>query len=475
MEEQKTYFEDENGKIEKIVSVRVDYLSKLADKKYDLASETLVKFIRNRNWIYTTKDDNKPEIYIYKDGIYVPEGKSEIEEQLRKELGANFNNWIVKQVLDKIKADTYIEPQEFFKEGEPFEIPVLNGLLNLKEIELKPFDRNKIYFSKLPVHFDIDATCPKIDKFLKEVLSSEEDISVFYEIAGLSLVKDYFMEKAIMFVGNGRNGKGKSMELLKRLVGVNNCASVSLSSMVHDSPFISNLHTKLLNLAGDLSSKDLKETGMFKQLTGRDLISANRKYKNILTFKNYAKLVFACNELPKVYDYSQGFWERWILLDFPYYFADKDLYESTPEDKRKNWKLKNPNIIEEITMPMEMSGFLNSAIAGLQRLIKNKRFSYTKGTTEVKNNWIRKADSFMAFCMDYLEESYDSKISKSEIRRMYLKYCKKHKVSGVSDKSIKVTLQELFGVVEEYCEVFGSNKQEYHWVGIKFKEILHEN
>jgi hypothetical protein len=130
MEEQGTYFEDDNGKIEKIVSVRVDYLSKLADKKYDLASETIVKFIRNRNWIYTTKDDNKPEIYIYKDGIYVPEGKSEIEEQLRKELGPNFNHWIVKQVLDKIRADTYIEPQEFFKEGDPFEIPVLNGAKN---------------------------------------------------------------------------------------------------------------------------------------------------------------------------------------------------------------------------------------------------------------------------------------------------------------------------------------------------------
>jgi hypothetical protein len=74
-----------------------------------------------------------------------------------------------------------------------------------------------------------------------------------------------------------------------------------------------------------------------------------------------------------------------------------------------------------------------------------------------------------------VHEIYESKITKSEIRRVYSKYCKKHRVSGVSDRSIKATLQEMFGVSEEYATVFGTNKQENHWIGVKFRENFNEN
>jgi len=133
------------------------------------------------------------------------------------------------------------------------------------------------------------------------------------------------------------------------------------------------------------------------------------------------------------------------------------------------WMIKNPNIIDEITTGEEMSGFLNMALLGLHRLINNKKFSYTKGTAEVKNKWIRKADSFMAFCMDCLEDDYDSKVSKKELRNVYKNYCKMHKVNGVSDRAIKASLQESFGTSEEFVKPLLGDKQEWHWTGIKFK------
>jgi len=314
------------------------------------------------------------------------------------------------------------------------------------------------------------ATCPLIDKFLTEVLSCPEDKDVFYELAGFGLVKNYFMEKAFMFVGNGRNGKTKSIELLKKLVGIGNCASVPLSSIDSNSPFVWKLRGRFFNLAGDLNSKDLKDTAMFKQLTGGDCISANIKFKNVIEFHNYAKLVFACNELPKVYDYSDGFWERWVLLEYPYKFVEESIYNSMNNDDKKMCKIKDPQIIEKITTPEEMSGFLNMALLGLHRLLRNKKFSYTKGSVEVKNKWIRKADSFMAFCMDCIEQDYDAKISKKEVRRRYKEYCVLHKVAGASDKSIKVTLQEQFGASDEYNSIFG-DRQEWCWIGVKWKSL----
>lgn len=451
------------------ISIKEQVLSLIHRKLIGEATEMLVKEIEDKNYIFTTKRDKAEEVYIYSDGIYVANGISNIKEQLRNLMEEDYSDWLAGQIMDKIKTDTYIDADSLFRETNINEIAVANGILNLETLELKEFTPSKIFLSKLPTKYDPIAECPLIDKFLSEVLASPEDKEVLYELAGFGLFKDYFMEKAFMFVGNGRNGKGKTIELLKRLVGSYNCASVPLSAMDSNSPFVHNLWKRYFNLAGDISSKDLKDTAMFKQLTGRDLISANRKYLSVIEFTNYAKLVFACNELPRVYDYSDGFWERWVLLEFPYKFVEQCVYDSATEEEKKMLKIKDAQIIDKITTPEEMSGFLNKALLGISRLLQNKKFSYTTGTAEVKNRWIRKADSFMAYCMDMLESDYDSKITKREIRQSYKDYCSKHKVMGVSDKAIKATLQEMFGASEDYCTI--NMSVEYSWVGIKFKEV----
>ena len=443
--------------------------SHLLRQEFGDATELLVKEVLSNKYIYTTKSDKASEMWIYNEGIYIPNGESEVKEDLRNMMKENYSEWLSNQVLAKIRTDTYIAPESFFKDHHIYEIPVMNGILDVRKLELKPFDPTRIYFTKMPVEYKEGSTCPKIDKFLSEVLAHETDKDVFYEMAGFGLVKDYFLEKAVMFVGNGRNGKGKSIELLKMLVGAENCASVPLSAMTTDSPFVSKLFSRLFNLAGDISSGDLKETGMFKQLTGRDLISANRKYKEVLEFRNYAKFIFACNELPRVYDYTDGFWERWLLIEFPYKFVDQNVYDAASEEERKMWKIKDPQIIDKITDTEEMSGLLNMALLGLHRVLNEKRFSYTSGTAEVKNKWIRMADSFMAYCMDNLEEDYDARVTKKEIRQRYKEYCKDHKVKGVSDRAIKATLQEMFGCTDEFITPSGVGNQQWCWVGVRFK------
>jgi len=131
-------------------------------------------------------------------------------------------------------------------------------------------------------------------------------------------------------------------------------------------------------------------------------------------------------------------------------------------------KLADPSIIDKITTDEELSGLLNLALDGLARLQKNKGFSYTKGTSEVKNMWVRKSDSFTAFCLDHIEQEEGATISKKILRNAFFKFCRKHKLKGVSDKSIKITLENEFGVSEDRLNGYGS---EWGWTNIKFKEI----
>jgi len=111
-----------------------------------------------------------------------------------------------------------------------------------------------------------------------------------------------------------------------------------------------------------------------------------------------------------------------------------------------------------------MSGLLNKFLEGLTRLLNKRGFSKTRGSEEIKQLWIRKSNSVMAFCLNHIEEEYDSNIPKKDFRKRYSEYCKQHKVSARSDFVIKRTLEELFGASEGNRETIG--KWDKVWEGI---------
>jgi len=437
-------------------------------RQEDDATELIVKKILEENFIYTTRDDIKSEIWIYDNGIYKPNGMSYIQELVREFIGKAYTPQRANKIIAKIEVDTMIDTDEFFNSIYLDEICVRNGILNLKTKELTEFTPNKIFFNKLPVQYNPNASCINIDKFFEETLKDKEDKKVLYELIGFCLYKDYFVEKAFMFVGDGRNGKGKTLSLIKNFLGAENTCSVRLSQMDAQNTALCELHNRLVNLAGDLNNTALKDTGLFKELTARDYVQVKRKYLRDLIFTNYAKIIFACNELPRVYDMSLGFWSRWVLLEFPYKFLPQKEIDQKSNEEKIYCKLQNPDILEKITTEEELSGLLNKAIIGLDRLRKNKDFSYSRGTASIKDFWVRNSDSFTSFCLDNIEEDINNWITKKNLRKSFSVFCKKYKVNGTSDKNIKAVLENMFGVVEG--RKGDRESQEHVWEGIKFKQ-----
>jgi len=420
----------------------------VSEKKANV-SEYLAEELSNNAKFFSIRNDEKREIWMYKEGIYVPEGASYIQEFARIMLKENYSNIIYSLVTDKIIADNYIDEKSFFENNNTQLVPVRQGLLNIFTKEIQPFSKEVIFFSKLDIEYDSDADCPKIKQFFKDILGDERDIPVIQEIFGYLLLKEYRYEKCFMFLGEGRNGKSKAAELMKTFIGAKN--TTSLQPSIFEDPgnsMTSKLYGKLANISIDINSSQLKNTSMLKSLSGRDLITADRKYKNPIEFVNYAKLIFGANELPITRDTKNAFWERWILLEFPYTFVSKEMYDSAGKKEKKFLKIKNPNILEEISTEKEMQGLLNWALDGLHRLTQNKSFSYKYSPKEVMSLWIRKSDSLNAFILDYCDIEYDKKIKKDDFYREYVRYCKKSKVKVFSKKMITVKLAEQ-GVTEE--------------------------
>jgi len=447
-------------------NLKFEVMQLLLKKKRNKASEMIVQSILKESRIYTIRSDDIEEMWIYSIGIYIPQAKTYIKEFVREVIGDAFTKSFCNLVIEKIAVDTYIDAKIFFQNEIVGEIPVENGILNLTTRELTEFTPDKLFFNKLPMKYDKDAKCPTIEKHFKAVLKHEDDIPVMFELFGYLLWKDYFIEKAVMMTGGGRNGKGKTVSLMKLFIGVENCASVPIQQLESDLYALGEMFKKMANLSADISPTALKNTGYFKNLTARDYVTAPRKYLGRVGFVSYAKQVFCANTLPITYDNTEAFWNRWVLLEFPFKFLSQKEIDVLGENERENIKLQDPVIIEKLSTTEELQGLLIKALEGLDRLHKQGDFSYSNSVEQVKNMWIRKSDSFTAFLMDCVEEDWDSCVIKMKLSRAYVGYCRNHKVPTVGTKAIKSVLA-MRGIGEDRKSIDG--KQEAVWQGIRLR------
>ncbi|GAG69592.1 unnamed protein product [marine sediment metagenome] len=412
-------------------------------------------------WIYKKEGNDE--------GIYVPQGRTYIQQICRNILSDAYTNKIYNLVIAKVEADTYEEIKEFFKEEHLDLVAVKNGILNLRTRELVPFSSKYRFFSKHPLTYDKDKDCPIIKEFFKSLFKqAKKEILVMQEIFGYILYREYFIEKAFMFLGIGRNGKGKTIMLMKKFIGEDNTSEIPLEDLEKDIFAQGELFKKNANLCGDLSKGALYKSGKFKSLTGRDPINAARKFLTRISFINFSKMIFAANELPLTFDLTPAFFNRWIILDFPFTFLSQKDIDIIPENERDNIKLRDPDIIEKIATPNEMSGLLNWSLDGLDKLFKNKTFSYSPSTEETKKKWLRRSDSCLAFVMDKIETCYDEYIIKSEFKSEYVRYCQKHRISISGDKMIKHVITVYVGGSDDRISI--ENTQKSVWGGIRFKK-----
>lgn len=449
-------------------SFNSEIISLMITGKKNEATELIVNLLKSTKSFYALRDDNKEELWMYKDGIYIPEGKSYIKELCREILGVAYSTNFANKVVDKIVADNYINHDKFFNQNVVDEIPVLNGVLHLKTKELTEFTPEKIFFTKINAEYDVDKDCPMIKKFFEQVLM-EDDIPSIIELFGYCLWKENFLEKSVLFRGGGSNGKTKMMELLKVFLTPENSVSVPLSQLEQSGSFqVCELHNKLVNIAGELSKSALRETQMFKFLTGRDPITADRKFLRPITFVNYAKLIFSCNDRPPSYDMSDGFFRRWIVFNFKNKFLDKNIFDAL-EDKT-GFGVKDPDVVEHIVSPNELSGLLNLVLKGLDSLRENKRFTNNKSTSDTKFEWLTDSNNFVVFFDKILNLSSGHIVSKDSVRQVYSSWCNQQGLEPVSDKAMSWYLGSIgVGSSRRTKDFTYGSEQLYCWVGCRFK------
>jgi len=416
-----------------------------------------VKYDRAEDWVrrrFCIVSYRGVSLWIYEDGAF-RENIREIVEAVKQGLRPWITEeskvrGIVDEILWRLEAPAYRD-FPFNALGTQF-VPVENGVLWRRgdgNIVLLPHSPSFGYTYRLPVRYDPNARCPRIDRFVSEVVS-EESRRILYEIAASCLLPATRYHAAYMLVGSGSNGKSTYLELLQRFLGKKNVANVSLQELVSNRFKPAQLVGKLANIYADIPKRPLHDTGMFKMLTGGDRITVEKKFKDPFEFENTARLIFSANELPEVNDQTYAFWRRWIVVQFPNVFPP------------------NPKLIEELTTPEELSGFLNRVLEVLDEIEERGDLTRTGEVEKMMEEWMRRSNSVYAFVRDCVEFSSTSFVPKDEVYAAYVEYCEEHDYRTLPKNAFAAELmRQVRGIGTGRRKVGG--RRVYTWEGIRLK------
>lgn len=401
----------------------------MAMKSKAITTDEMADILQKEFHFKTFKDTEEVLCYDYNCGLYRYHGESVIKQLVEEKLVSSglaeqATRHYVSEVIGHIQRRTYIDREKF--NSQPNLLNLKNGILDLDTMGLKTHTKDFLSTIMIPVSYDPKADCPLIKKVFSEIIAVQF-MPLLEEIIGWCLEQHSGIQRLVLFLGEGANGKSTFLELLRRFLGMGNCSSVALQAFNTQRFASALLYGKLANIYADLPMTALKETAALKVLTGGDAITAEKKFQHPFSFVNRAKLIFSANRPPLIPDNSLAVWRRWMVIKFPNKFigdgADK-------------------NLLVKLSTERELSGLLNIALQGLNRLRKNGDFSYRMTIDQVRDRYILLSDPVITFLEEKCFFDPQSSIKKEELYQSYIEFCKKKKIAGMTKKGFGHTIKQ---------------------------------
>ncbi|CAG9239461.1 hypothetical protein BCAR13_890042 [Paraburkholderia caribensis] len=323
---------------------------------------------------------------------------------------------------------------------------VSNGTLNLNTFELEEHSPEHRLRTRLDVSWDPTAACPQFQAYLNGVFQpdadKEEKIAFVQQWLGYVLVPDTSMQKMLWLVGAGANGKSVLLSVVNALVGEANISHAMLDTF-HQSHVRAELDGKLVNIAGEMAADSMIDDGYVKAIVAGDTIEASRKYKPSKSFRPFARLMAATNNLPRTNDLTHGFFRRTIILSFNRKFAEHE---------------QNPNLVNELFE--ELPGILAWAVEGLRTLRQSRRFVIPASSDAALEQYRAEANPVQLFADECLTVSPTGRAMPRDLRAVYAEWCRQY---GFAPRNVS-TFGHALGALG--FEPFKSNGTRYWRVAL---------
>ncbi len=396
--------------------------------------------------------DQSGELYRFNNGVYISDGERHVKRLVKTllEKRNETQSWSsnrAKEVVEYLRVDSPL-----LWERPPLEvINVKNGLLDVTTGELKPHSPEFLSAAQLPVSFDASAKCPAWEKFVSEVFPKDAQ-ELAWDIPAWLMTPDTSIQKAILLVGEGANGKSVYLAGLRTFLGRTNVASETLHRLESNRFAVAQLVGKLANICPDLPSASLAGSSVFKLITGGDCITGECKFKQPFPFVPFARLVFSANHFPRSADASHAYFRRWIILPFERTFDPSD-------------QIPREVLDAQLAAPSELSGLLNKALGAVAAIRTHGGLHEPESVCGAGHEFVQLTDPVAAWLNSTTMQSPDGMVAKDVLLAEYNRTAVREGRPIITPTALGLAIKRFIpGIKDAQRKVEG--RRQWVWVGL---------
>jgi P4 family phage/plasmid primase-like protien len=343
----------------------------------------------------------------------------------------------------QVTRDQFCGAAKFDADGNVL-VAVQNGtlLITPNELDLLPTDPAQGFTAALPVAWEPEATAPLFFKTIRELLPDPADPEILLDVVATALIPDCRFEAALVCLGSGGTGKSTIFVPIVTLLGPRACSTLNLKEICNPNGyFLSQLNHKLLNLATELNSLEMEDSGIFKQLVSGEPFMTRDIYGAPFEMRSTATLIFLANNLPR---FKHGTTAEVRRLRFVCF----------------NHTIEKPDITLKDRLPAEAPGVFAELVRRAQELLGGRRISQA-GTfgQETSERFAISNDPVSAFVQSCCQVGQDLECDKDLLCKAFDAFRESNGISEKFDKATFLTgLYNRFSGVKPYRKRCGQTR-----------------
>ncbi len=315
---------------------------------------------------------------------------------------------IQEELLNQFYASAFMPPPKR-KDGDTL-INLKNGTfrINDKGQALQNFNPQDFLKYQLPFSYQPAARCDLFLKYLSHVLPDVGKQKALQEfIASIFISKKKMkLEKVLVLYGDGANGKSVFSDVMRALLGEQNVSGYGIGELCANNSYtLPLIQDKLLNYAPEFNGNvDIER---FKAIATGEPQGVRRIFREPYMMTDYARLAFNCNVLPKNTEQSEGFFRRFLIVEFDV---------TIPENERDLGLATR--IIDN-----ELAGVFNWMLEGLHRLLANGKMTVCEAVSNATANYRKESDNVACWLEETNIKPGIEQKRQQELFSSYRTYC----------------------------------------------------
>jgi putative DNA primase/helicase len=333
-------------------------------------------------------------------GLWQEIHDNEIGKEMKSFIGKRARRSYIQDSMKLLEFEVFKNASELEQRFEL--INLSNGMLDVQEKKLLPHEKKYYSRTQIPIEYRSGADAPMFKQFLHEIFKDDlTKAQAVQEFAGYILLPRIFIHASLFMLGSGGNGKSVLINTISKLVGRDNISALELHQF-SDKFLLGILRNKLLNISTEVQTRTAVDDNILKQVISGDLVQADVKFKDPITFRPIAKHIFSMNDIPVITDRTNAFKRRLIVLKF------NQVFEGEAADKFLEEKLSK-----------ELPGILNWALEGLSRVLVKKDIFCSDQMEKDKHEFLRSLNPVLCFVEEVCEMGEGFSVGRNELFNAY--------------------------------------------------------